>query len=71
MLKSKADLYQIEVKESIGDVTSGLACSLAADIVIPPIFGSKKSANNVETVQDRQINVNKTRIENSGRSIDW
>jgi hypothetical protein len=42
---SKADLpvYQIGVKESIGDVTLGLARLLAAEIVLPPFSAMRKA----------------------------
>jgi hypothetical protein len=36
MQNAKAGLYQTEVKESLGDVTSGLARPLAAEIVFAP-----------------------------------
>jgi hypothetical protein len=46
--------YTNRVKESNGDFTSGLTRLIAAEIVFPPFCGNNKSANNVETVQDRR-----------------
>lgn len=42
------------VKESSGDFISDLACHLEVEIYIPPVVSNKKSAYNLETVQDRR-----------------
>jgi hypothetical protein len=39
----KTDIYQIGVKESTGDVTTGLARPLAAAIVFPPFAAITKA----------------------------
>jgi hypothetical protein len=41
--KSKADLYQIGLKDSSGDVTCGLTHSLAAEIVFSPFPATIKA----------------------------
>jgi hypothetical protein len=41
--KSKTDLYQIVVKESNGNVTSGLERPLAAEVVFLPFLAIRKA----------------------------
>jgi hypothetical protein len=43
MQNSKTDLYQIGVKESNGNVTSGLESPLAAEIVFLPFSAIRKA----------------------------
>jgi hypothetical protein len=70
MQNSKADLYQIRVKESIGDVISGLARSLTVEIVFAPFSAIRKT---LVTSKRYKIDSNcqETLIENRGRSSDW
>jgi hypothetical protein len=70
MQNFRADVYQIAVKESIGDVTSGLARSLAAEIVFPPFSAIRKALKTSKRYKWSVI-VNKTQIEYRGRSIHW
>jgi hypothetical protein len=43
MKNSEADLYQIGVKELIGDVTTGLARPLSTEIVFAPFSAVRKA----------------------------
>jgi hypothetical protein len=71
MQNSKTDLEQIDVKESTDDATSGLARPLEAEIVFPPFSAIRKALITSKHYKIDGIIVNKTRIENNGRSIDW
>jgi hypothetical protein len=70
MENSKTNLYQIEVKKSIGDVTSGLARPLAAEVVFT-LFSAITKALIVWKRYKIDGKCLQTRIENHCRSIDW
>jgi hypothetical protein len=66
----KPNLYQIGVKESKGDFTSGLTRPIAVEIVFLP-FSAIAEALITSKRYKMDGKCQQTQIENRGRSIDW